>query len=426
MATKYSKKYEFLSAIELHCVAKSLDASYNKLLYKTKPETIEKIKISLPDFDKAENSTLYYFEDESGTLKMVRPSADQLGDYPSTTNAHKNAFASSEEHQPVASSGAQSNERILQMQKEIDDLNSIIETNSHKTSASAKSKFGNLKFKITFDESKGVEFFLNSVERYCVANSVTLDQDRITIALNGLSDSDNGAMVCENLTTAEKANWQIFRQKLLNLFGKDASYYNTAYRNFKRQPSESLSLMFSRLIFMFRKAYKSDSELDETDKRIIVGKFIEKCPPRLGQLLEAEEDTLNFDQVSARAQRLESIYNLGDENYSIAAISNGPVKNQGPKSEFSELISEMRSMRESNEKVLRDLTATFSDALKTLKQSSPRKYSQSGTGRSGKPDFSNLKGFCSRNVFHGKCDRSHCDFKHDGIPPEVAKLGKRK
>ena len=425
MSTKYSKKYEFLSALELHCVAKSLDANYNKLLYKTKPEIIEKIKASLPDFDKAENSTFYYFEDNSGTLKMVQPSAEQLADYPSTTNAHKNAFAPSVEHQNSSSSGAQSNETISQLQKEIENLNSIIETNSNKSSASAKSKFGNLKFKITFDESKGVEFFLNSVERYCVANSVTLDQDRITIALNGLSDSDNGAMVCETLTTAEKANWQVFRQKLLNLFGKDASYYKTAYRNFKRQPSESLSLMFSRLIFMFRKAYKSDSELDETDKRIIVGKFIEKCPPRLGQLLEAEEDTLNFNQVSARAQRLESIYNLGDENYSIATISKSPARNQGQKSEFSELISEMRSMRESNEKVLRDLTASFSDALKTLKQSTPRNHSQSGTGRSQKNDYSKLKGFCSRQVFHGKCERSRCDYKHDNIPPEVAKLGKK-
>ena len=117
-------------------------------------------------------------------------------------------------------------------------------------------------------------------------------------------------MVTENLSGLEKTCWSLFKEKVTKYLRKTASYYKSAFLAFKRNPSESLGLMFSRLTFTYRKAYKNNLELNITDKTLLISAFISKLNPRLSQLFRAEGSTLDFNSVACRSEELENIYCL--------------------------------------------------------------------------------------------------------------------
>jgi len=76
--------------------------------------------------------------------------------------------------------------------------------------------------------------------------------------------------------------------------GKTTTFYKTSFRTFKRLPSESLDVMFTRLTFIYKKEYKENNDLTETDKKLLISTFIQKQIPRLAQLLMTEVSTLTF------------------------------------------------------------------------------------------------------------------------------------
>ena len=430
MATKYYKNYENLSNQELTCIGKSLFADFENSNISTKPEKIKKIKEKTPNFDQKENNTFYFFHGENGTCTLVEPEPEARPEYTLSRNSgHKNIFF-------------ENSDNSESLQTQVDNLTSKL----NRQNITPRSKFGGLKFKICYDESKGVNHFINSVERFSVANNISNDSDKIIIAINGLADSDYGEIFSENLTESEKSNWSIFREKLLKLLGKTATFYKTSYRSFKRQPQETLGIMFSRLVFTYKKAYLNTQNLNETDKRILISDFIQKCTPRLAQLMMAEESSLTFDTISLRAEELEQIYALNTNTMDIlAVIDQGPKKSQN--SEFSEILKEFRRQSESIGQLINTVgqlvnNNNFSHAQNYSNHNQDfsnqnRHYSNHGQNRgNSNRSFQNqapklaipnlelhkLRGFCQWKLFKGECRKKSCNFKHENIPQEILNL----
>ena len=195
MASKCSKTYENLKEIELVCILKLKFPLLDVRTVKTKPNIINKIKETTPNFDSCENLTVYYFDyEEDGTCKLIEPEFNVKTEYLLTNNNNKNAFCESIKTEDNI---------LLSLQNQVGNLSSILTSRS---TPSLRNKFGNLKIKIVYDEAKGVNQFLNSVERFSLANNISSDQDQILIAINGLSESDYGEMIIETLSDSEKEN----------------------------------------------------------------------------------------------------------------------------------------------------------------------------------------------------------------------------
>ena len=156
------QNYENLNTVELQCIATSLIPNIDVSRYGTKPELIRKIKEKRHNFDDKQNTDFYYFEkDLTGTTcNLINPSSDDKVHYPFMTNSNKNQFADTKPVVPEPT------------------LN--------------RSRMGNLKFNVTFDESKGVHVFLNNVLRYADFNNISTDKDKILIVFNGISNSESG------------------------------------------------------------------------------------------------------------------------------------------------------------------------------------------------------------------------------------------
>ena len=242
MSRKCSKSYQNLTTLELQCIAIAQFPSWDtqSSRYKSKADLIKKIKETNPSFDEENNQTVYYFEhDSDGTCKLVNPESDMKVEYPISLNTTKNVYS-------IVINDSE--DSLSSLHSEVGHITTLLNSKSF-----SKSKFGNIKFKINYDETKGVHHFLNSVERYALANNISRDQDKVMVSMNGLADSDYGEMFTETLSESEKSNWALFREKLINRLGKTANYYKSAYRNFKRMPSETLGIMFSRLTFIYKK-----------------------------------------------------------------------------------------------------------------------------------------------------------------------------
>ena len=423
MARKCSKTYVNLTTLELQCVAVAQFPSWDiqNTRNKSKTDLIKLIKDVNSSFDEENNSTVYYFDyDADGTCKLVTPDSEMKTEYPITLNhSNKNPYSIVIND----SDGSQSSR-----QSEVENITAVL------NSVSSKSKFGNIKFKISYDESKGVHHFLNSVERYSLANNISRDQDKVMIAMNGLSDSDYGEMFTETLSESERGNWSLFREKLINRLGKTANYYKSAYRNFKRMPSETLGVMFSRLTFIYKKAYIESEDLSMTDKRHIICAFIQKQSPRLSQLLMAEESVLTFDSVSTRAEELEQIFCLQNDSAEIMAMIDS--KNSRNTRNVDNRHSEMSDLMNRHEKNMSLMIQSFTQALSSFANSNNQRYSDrpyptrtpnnrsENRSNANRPngDYSKLRGFCAQTVMQGNCNRNNCRFKHHDIPTEILEL----
>ena len=417
--SKIAKTYENLNLLELSCIAKSLDPTFENKNYRTKQLVIDKIKEAKPDFNSRENKTIYYFSTElDGTCKLMKPDETSKNDYKMTANTFKNEFSPDND---------QSNLNLSSIQHQYNQIHSLLTNDNTRTSSNRR--FGNLKWKIAFDESKGIHHFFGAVERYAQANNITSDQDLIIIAINGLSESDYSDMVTENLSELEKTCWSLFKEKVTKYLGKTASYYKSAFLSFKRNPSESLGLMFSRLTFTYRKAYKNNLELNITDKTLLISAFISKLNPRLSQLLRAEESTLDFNSVACRAEELENIYCLNTETSNILAVIDQKFEKTEKKSEVSELIKELRAQADRHERAINKLVESFTKSLGTNHSRGDGRAYKSASSQNKPRSFHGvnqheLKGFCQYKVLLGTCNNSKCRYKHDNIPKAILDLKK--
>ena len=424
MAQKYQKNYQNLSTIELTCIFKSIFPESPTSRFNTKPLLIEKIKQSKPDFDKQANQNIFYYftVDNQGVVNLVQPTPETENEYSFQPNSTKNAFAQ------VTPPTTPQNSEISELQAVVENLSNTIASTRNNSN---RSKFGNLKFKIQFDESKGIHQFLNSVERYAEVNNIFDGQDRVLIAINGLADSDYSDMITETLTLTEKSNWEFFKAKLVQLLGKTVTYYKAQFRHFKRIPSETLGVMFTRLTFTYKKAYKENCELTESDKRLLISTFIEKLNPRLSQLLMTEEATLTFNTVAGRAEELETIYSLNSPVMDILnVIEKGPQKSVR-NSDISELMQEFRRQNEAHEKSMARLIDSFATALKNNNQNFNQNSNFSNnrpprsSNRKSNVEFHKLENFCFYMAKNGKCTNgNNCRYKHSDIPQHIVKICK--
>ena len=177
MPQKYKKNYQNLSSVELTCILKS-HFPHHAARLTTTPQIMKKIKEAQPDFDKRSNSEVcYYFTvDNENVCTLVEPTSESESEYISSTNPTKNAFA----HEIDTPPSTPSNTDISELQAVVQELsNSITSTGNF----SKRSKFSNLKFKIQFDESKGIHHFLNSVERFSQVNGISEGRDRVLTVL---------------------------------------------------------------------------------------------------------------------------------------------------------------------------------------------------------------------------------------------------
>ena len=102
--SKIAKTYENLNLLELSCIAKSLDPTFENKNYRTKQLVIDKIKEAKPDFNSRENKTIYYFSTElDGTCKLMKPDETSKNDYKMTANTFKNEFSSDNDQNNLSS-----------------------------------------------------------------------------------------------------------------------------------------------------------------------------------------------------------------------------------------------------------------------------------------------------------------------------------
>ena len=171
-------------------------------------------------------------------------------------------------------------------------------------------KFNHCNIKLKYDESRGIEQFLSLVESFCEANDITIDAVKVKLALAALCASEHGLVLKESLVGEETQVWDLFKNKLIAILGRDHEFYFNMFKNFKRG-SISPGLALARISSYYRKSFPITREnLNTDDKNRIFRAFVESLEQPVQGMIKAEEYRLNLDNVAIRVQQLERAYFL--------------------------------------------------------------------------------------------------------------------
>jgi len=431
---KYSRTYENLNTVELHCLLKHYDSEYDekKNYINTKADAIKIITSFQNDFNKASNVKIYYFSRNTATasVRWLADTGIEKNEYPLSSNPNKNKIVNNS----AIGESAQINE------------NDILLKSPDQNQSRKSNRFGNLKFKCSYQEDRGVESFFKSVERYCSANNIHLDTDKITISINGLIETEAGEMATDSLSERELLNFELFKASITQSLGKNNKFHKNNFSAFKRKSGETLRCAFNRLISIYKKAFCGPQGIiGEDQKNLLMTIFISKLNPRLRQLLQGEESLLTFATIGVRAEELESIYGLNSGN----VFSDDPeminiIKVHEKKEKESELKLFMNQIMDQNRKayeeqnhkmqlyqresenrmmkMFENLNRTQSD---NYNRPSSRPARNSPASEFNGVKTSLLKGYCAFEVLGGGCNRKNsCKYSHSNIPTEVRNLKK--
>ena len=432
---EYSKGYEDLHYQELRLFGKSQgldEAEFPKV----KDELIELIVTVCPDFDKYEYAdALYYFrQTDDGTHKTIALiNADTIDDKAAFTKHsarvnNRNRYCdyppsrpssiTSENKENINDLINELRQRFVQDETMINNFTNIITQITDKQRSG--NKFVNYKLKLEFDEVRGVESFISSVEAYVQAYNIPDKKEWIKVALAALNNTDYGLTVKESLGQEELDNWQMFKNKLVQLLGKSREYYVAEFRNFKRKSAESPGLTLARLTMVYKKAHKQESDdLNTTDHDILKSTFIHSLEPTLQVLVSAEESKLNYSNIAERTAQLERCYKLNSTT-TVNAIQSQPENSKSENDQVKQVIDAFQKQLEVQNDFMRKQQESHMEFVeKILKSYTPKPNYKRGP----KLNVEEFKGFCVNKVLHDTCKFGpECRFKHSNIPTQVADL----
>ena len=410
MATKYSKKFENLSAAELKCIASVAGYDPIKFASLAKPVLIDMIAEKDEKFDTLEYcDKLYYFSEETDeetgqakVSKIATAEAEKIStDYPEKFASINRRNVYAEYRNPKGGDD--------------DDKSNVTDTDNSSVKRDSNqptyNRIPRINYKITlkFDESRGIESFLSNVESYVAAHNVKDQSEKIKIALAVLDSTEYGLYVKESLTSDEMNVWSSFRTRLISLMGKSKQYYLTQFRTFKRKADESAGMCMARLLFVYKKAFKPvSSQLNDTDKEHLKSTFILALDKTLATLVSAEEHLHSYETIAERADQLERSYNL--QGLPINSVHLNAIHEAKPpvaKHDSTDVSAALLTLTEQVTQLAKELRTLKSSSRKTDRR--PARF-PTYTPKLLPSDF---QGYCIAYVLDGICNKErNCNFKH--------------
>ena len=258
-----------------------------------------------------------------------------------------------------------------------------------------KPKSAQFQQKLRYDPDCEIDRFLNCVQSYAEANSITSELQLISITTTCLNQSDEGALAVNIVNEEDKRSWNTFKAKLIQILGHSPDYYKLRFRDFKRN-GEKLGLVLGMLRKCFVRGWGiEDRPLYDLEKTIIIDRFIESCDKPLSMMLKAERAKLNLDTVLSRACELEAVC--------CAADTINSVENSTPQS-TNQIIDALKKSHQD-----------FMDLQKEFKQELQKLSSRDRPKRRQNPEvFKKLGGLCSFYVKNIDCPRTNCKYRHSG------------
>ena len=321
------------------------------------------------------------------------------------------------------------NELLLQtLMKSQINLSQIMAKNSQPRPST---KLCNIK--LQFCEDRGIEQFLSSVESYCDANNITIDDAKIKVALAALDVSEHGLTLKQSLTGDEKQQWSLFKTKLTAVLGKDHEFYREKFTSFKRGIL-SPGLALAKLTLFYKKSFPVTRELlNDDDKQRLFLAFVESLDQPIQGMIKNEEYRLDLDTVANRVQQLERNFLVKKNPFftgstaTVNAVIDTPqladplvnriLKLEVERSEQSMLLEKERTRQQQS--LLNSVNSLVLSLSKSGLQVMPsRKTPQfKSKFRESKTEntfFKGLEGHCLHHV-RGGCNRQHCRFIHAEI-----------
>lgn len=277
-------------------------------------------------------------------------------------------------------------------------------------SNNTKSKHYNAK--LTFEPEKGIEQFLSLIESYCDANDISLDLAKVKVALAALDASDHGLTLKESLVGDEKVKWDLFKNKLISVLGKDNEYYDELFTKFRRGIL-SPGLALAKLTLYYKKSFPSyRAILNDDDERKILRVFIRCLDQPIQGLIKAEEYRLTLATVANRVQQLERAFSL-NQNPIINSISQ-PVQSE----QIFEKIMNLELERSNQAmKIEQERSQQQKQLLSTMNalvanMTVKEKFGDNkAVNNERKNRFSGLQNYCLHYII-GSCKYDKCKFIH--------------
>jgi hypothetical protein len=153
-----------------------------------------------------------------------------------------------------------------------------------------------------YDSSLPISAWIRNMEIYGRASSLN-DQELITTALSSLLSEKEGTHVIPSLTDFELQNWQLFKNKLVDVLCHTRDHWKFLYENYQRG-SDSFEVAMSKLTSYYCQGYEI-SELRKHDQELLIERFCKCQDDRMRELLMREKAILNVSTIVRRANEIE-------------------------------------------------------------------------------------------------------------------------
>ena len=291
---------------------------------------------------------------------------------------------------------------------------------------------------LKFDEDEGVSIFLNNIETVALGHNLTLDTDKIQLAISILSQTSKGSKLLKlsKLDTKTFDDWAAFKQELFLMENSSQASFRIKFRSYKRGAEEPPAVLMAELVDLYQRSegYSDDHDLTDRDIREIREKFLscldkntaKQCQQAHFQAekFKRDEDPSSLKSLAELCMKLEEIdtrdYPLTQKAITFNHGTHPTVMNVfEPKkdplcAESQNDMSELKQLMTQQNQLLMNITTTMAN-----NSSNYRSRSGYNSKRYPSLDFKKLNGYCLNQILN-KCKKGDsCRYKHGIIPTEV-------